>query len=197
MPEVTVFLAVVGSLLLLGGIGTTLTYTVVRSARRDWRTLSRSGARLKGPLPPLAKELEELDSALLAFAQEWGEAFASGEQAKLEGALGKLHVEFFAGDTFEGKRGRAVGPRHVQVAARVWGLGRTALFHELVHWALWNLTGEPDPDHQGDRYPGWEPEHDALIALLSKRFRKVEEGSEPEVSGKTAKGMCGTCERTV
>jgi len=197
MAELTVSALTLSSLLFLAGVGVALTFLVLQSARRDWRVLSRSGARAKGPLPPLTEDTE-LDSALLAFAQEWGSTFDTpGDRAKLEGAFGRLHVEFFAGDTFDGKRGLTVSAQSVKVAARAWGLGRTALFHELVHWALWNLTGEPDPDHQGDRYPGWGPEHDVLIGKLKARFRKVEEGAEPEVSEKTAKGSCGTCERAL
>lgn len=35
----------------------------------------------------------------------------------------------------------------------------TAFTHEFVHYALWSINGEPDPDHEEDTYKGWTKEH--------------------------------------
>ena len=35
----------------------------------------------------------------------------------------------------------------------------TAFTHEFVHYALWSISGEPDPDHEEDTYKGWTKEH--------------------------------------
>jgi len=56
-----------------------------------------------------------------------------------------------------------------------FSLGRTALFHEIVHAVLWRqgfFSG--DPDHQGDTYKGWTDDHNDLIRAMNARV--IEEG---------------------
>lgn len=51
-------------------------------------------------------------------------------------------------------------------------ISRSSFTHELVHLALWAQGGTPDPDHEGDSYPGWTPAHTTFIhefnAVLEK-----------------------------
>lgn len=42
-------------------------------------------------------------------------------------------------------------------------ISATALWHELVHLTLWNLNDEPDPDHEGSSYSGWETDETQVI----------------------------------
>lgn len=56
-----------------------------------------------------------------------------------------------------------------------FSLGRTSLFHEIVHTILWRqgfFYG--DPDHQQDSYKGWTDAHNELIVEMKKRA--IEEG---------------------
>lgn len=41
---------------------------------------------------------------------------------------------------------------------------QTSFVHELAHVAIWALKGtDADPDHLGNRYTGWEIEHNIMI----------------------------------
>lgn len=184
-------------LLVVGGIPLLILIWVFVDSRKGWRALSRSGASWRGELPPLAPRSEELDSALLAFVEAWGSRFGENQRHTLKRRMRFLWITSSPGDSFEHRgqqlRGITHGFRTIEFAARAWGFGRTALFHELVHWALWNLTGEPDPDHTGDSWKGWTAEHDALIESLKMRFRDVEEGTLEAPELETA--ICGSCER--
>lgn len=42
-------------------------------------------------------------------------------------------------------------------------ISNTSLFHEIVHIMLWNLYGEPDPDHEEKAYSGWDLMHTQII----------------------------------
>lgn len=52
-------------------------------------------------------------------------------------------------------------------------ISRTALGHELIHIVLWNTTGEPDPDHEGDEYKGWGPKHTQVERLVSQKLQQA------------------------
>lgn len=49
----------------------------------------------------------------------------------------------------------------------------TALVHELMHYALLLSTGDPDPDHEGDKYGHWDKRHTKLISNLSYEIREM------------------------
>lgn len=56
-----------------------------------------------------------------------------------------------------------------------WPLGNTALFHELLHWAFWNLERDPDPDHAAGDGP-WTSAHDKWIGELKRDYREMTNG---------------------
>lgn len=39
----------------------------------------------------------------------------------------------------------------------------SALAHELVHIVLWHIYGHGDPDHLGNKYPGWTHKHSLVV----------------------------------
>jgi hypothetical protein len=149
-------------------------------ARQGWTRLPKTGTRVRGASPVTP---EETESALRAFAQEYAKAF-DVPVARFDALLSKLQIQWMPGDFFEidymGKpakgRGLTASRTFIKVAARDQGLGHTALFHEMVHWTLWNLTGEPDPDHEKARYPGWTEAHTRLVKELKSRFKRIEAG---------------------
>lgn len=56
-----------------------------------------------------------------------------------------------------------------------FSLGRTAIFHEIVHAVLWRqgfFYG--DPDHEQDTYKGWTAKHNDLIREM--KLLAIEEG---------------------
>jgi hypothetical protein len=146
---------------------------------RFWRTvdkmteLPRSGLLMlgEGAPPP-----EQVDQAIMDFIDEWGRTFGGGRVALFEEIEGAL-ITWHAGDSFpnprpSGKnlRGLTVDKRRIEVAARDGPIGNTALFHELVHLALWNLNDDPDWDHDGDQAEGWTKDHDIMIKRLKERW---------------------------
>lgn len=48
----------------------------------------------------------------------------------------------------------------------------TALIHELIHVALWELEGDPDADHEGNLYKGWTEKHSQLEREANKRLKE-------------------------
>lgn len=51
-------------------------------------------------------------------------------------------------------------------------MSESALIHELVHLAIRAQQGEHgDPDHEGDKYPGWTKAHSELIYKTKQMLR--------------------------
>jgi hypothetical protein len=175
------------------------------------KLLPKSRAYILGTPPPALRDaVEECDTALMAFIEEWRERFGAEQGYRAKVALQSAVLEFVEGDSFEAPNGMSVrgltlGRKEAKIAARHKGLGATTFFHEPVHMVLWSLSGEPDPDHEGDAYgaPGlrWTEEHNEMIKALKRRFAWVEEknareGEEPELSGPIDGTLtCGTCKR--
>lgn len=190
-------------------------FLIVRERLR-WQRLPHTRALVAGDGPPPASQ----DLALLAFIDAWKERGFGGHE-KLRAAMPKLHIAWRVGryftmkDTGELKMtGRTVSPKSIVVA--IWegaSLGDVALFHELTHWALWVTTGEPDADHEEERYKGWTPQHTAMIVEL-KSLHRMKEGralkqaltvvgdngvtvvEEPVAIDESVR-YCGTCDRVV
>ena len=50
-------------------------------------------------------------------------------------------------------------------------IAASALVHELVHSALWAMDGNHgDPDHEGDLFEGWTPDHTLFISELNREL---------------------------
>lgn len=57
-----------------------------------------------------------------------------------------------------------------------------ALTHELVHWALFHLTGNADPDHEAARYgTQWTQAHNDLIKQVDFDLRALRAGNPQQV----------------
>jgi hypothetical protein len=198
---------VVGMFVIAVGAGIWRSYQL----HRQLKLLPKSRAYILGPPPPALRDaVEECDTALMAFIEEWRQRFGAEQGYRAKVALQGAVLEFVEGDSFLDNVGRKVrgltlGRKEAKIAARHKGLGATAFFHEPVHMVLWSLSGEPDPDHEGDAYgaPGlrWTEEHNDMIRTLKRRFAWVEEkgaveGEEPELSGPVDGTLtCGTCDR--
>jgi hypothetical protein len=154
---------------------------ILLRARLSWTRLPHTRAFVQGEGPPPASQ----DDALLAFADAWRQRGFDGADDALR-SFERLHIAWREGQYFtqpdvkgpDGEllkmRGRTLSPKHMIVA--IWDgavLGDTAFFHELTHVALWVTTGEADPDHKGDRWPGWTEEHDDMIRELKSLYRLV------------------------
>ena len=122
--------------------------------------------------------------ALTIFYHSWVEEFGDS-QGLLEERLNRLYIKW--GKTtktlkyvysVEGiKRdsatvlGLTLSPTYIWVYQREKedSISQTSLVHELVHVALWatNPHSHGDPDHEGDKIPGWTPAHTALIGKIN------------------------------
>lgn len=49
-------------------------------------------------------------------------------------------------------------------------LHRTAMWHELMHVALWNIEGDPDHDHEDGEGP-WTDDHNEFVGILKERAK--------------------------
>lgn len=119
------------------------------------------------------------------FEDEYVEKFQLNEDDSwiLHRSLSDITVECRKGDTvtfdWYGEEHTALAvtlsPDYVLMSVQDGlSLGRSSFFHELVHVVLWNLQGDPDPDHLGDKYSGWEEEHEELIFELRTRYLFLE-----------------------
>ena len=64
-------------------------------------------------------------------------------------------------------------PEHIWVYAPIdTVISDTALIHELIHLALFVSFGDPDPDHEGDKYSGWTVNHTQLIDKVAARLHE-------------------------
>lgn len=124
---------------------------------------------------------ESLAEAIDVFSDEYASKFnlSDEDHNKLITALSEITVECREGDhvdfKWNGQDERAIAvtlsPTYVLMSVdKTMSIGRSSIFHELTHVALWNLQGSPDPDHLGEDYHGWTPEHEELIFLLRMRF---------------------------
>ena len=112
--------------------------------------------------------------ALDAFVSGW-EDYDFPKVPAVETAMGELLVEWKPGDYFEagGKkfRGLTKSKRHIQLAERNGApIGRTAIFDELMHVALWVTTGKPDENHEAEGRGDWSDRHSELRQKLKRDF---------------------------
>jgi hypothetical protein len=128
---------------------------------------------------------ERVSIAMHTFLKKWKEQFphnAIGRKG-VEGALNSLSTEFSGvkktanAYTVDGTyskdlpvSGLTLAPEWIWVRIRPGErLCQTSFVHELVHVAIWALNGtDGDPDHLGDKYPGWKLEHNIMIQEINK-----------------------------
>ena len=130
----------------IAGVGGAVAMQAVRVASR-YRRL-KCGARIRG----LKGRDDECNRALLAFLREWGMYFGVAESAILREEISSLKIHFLVSERVLAETGRMVSRNAIEVLDR-GPLGRSALFHELVHWANWQLYGDPDPNHAAPNGP--------------------------------------------
>lgn len=131
---------------------------------------------------------EETMQALLIFKECWSTMI---DKRDLKPALDKLNIfwkkepiDLKRAYTIDGKTfSKAAGIARTKKDVDVWiydkdkkpeevKISGTALVHELIHVILWNLNGEPDPDHEGPTYEGWTKAHTELEEEVRKRLRE-------------------------
>ncbi len=144
-------LAALGLALLLSGCSTTV----------------EGGLRLCPYNPGEMRDLERDFVALWRVAE-------LPEPLRVERAIREVNVECHE-TVIVGGLGVVYGVTHspwdVEIATLDPGSGvpltlrQSALAHEYVHVALWNVTGDPDVTHAAEEGP-WTPVHDALILAL-------------------------------
>jgi hypothetical protein len=130
----------------------------------------------------LLPEPKDISFSIVVFESEWTKTF--GKSDALLVALNSLFIEMdeedkaVTGYTKSGVKfidakivGLARTPTWIWIHATPTDrLCQTSLVHELVHIALWadSPAGHGDPDHEGEKYPGWSLEHSAFIDRVNK-----------------------------
>jgi hypothetical protein len=127
---------------------------------------------------------DEVALAMILFYTLW-EDWYGDEELKLFHALSELaiiwmpraweiKVSVFDEDGLKIDGGRGIlldglthGNSVILVSKGSGELWKTSLVHELTHIALMATTGTADPDHLGDKYPGWTEEHSGLIDFVN------------------------------
>ena len=61
----------------------------------------------------------------------------------------------------------------IWVWAEDYQLSETSLIHELTHIALRHTCGEPDADHEGDKYVCWDDRHSEFIDSVNQVLKSV------------------------
>ncbi len=176
MGALVTTIAVVASLVVISGFYVGL--LVYRS--RQWITLPGTGIKQTDQPFPDA----EVFQAVKIFEGVWRDNF--GLNQKVLDAIWTVKIKWIHSMGFDLPEPydlRATGwnpsGNTVWVATRMSeNIAATALFHELVHVVLRLTTGESDPDHEGDEYPGWTSRHTEAKREAQHRFSewRISEG---------------------
>jgi len=173
---------------------------VPRSTRsfEECKLLSNSPQMLKVPQFRMAyiiiddcsiMDRERVSIAMHIFLDKWKEYFpyAVVDNEKVEEALNLLSAEFSdsrktaSAYRMDGTYGRNLSVSGLTLTPGwIWvktkpgdRLCDTSFAHELIHVAIWNLKGtDGDPDHLGDKYAGWELEHNIIIQETNRMLCK-------------------------
>lgn len=175
MSIIAIIAFIVGAIAAVGIPASVIGYAFFAKSKTFQEMLSGAFTSRNGPPPAL------VDGAIADFVDEWGRVFTGGRK-EVAAAFDGLHIKWHKGDTFSHKksalhtgidvRGVTNGKKSIEVALRSGTIGDTAFFHELVHVTLWNIAGEPDPNHEDDHdWDTWKPEHNDLVARLKERWR--------------------------
>jgi hypothetical protein len=167
-PPASIIAALVGASFALIPIAMLVLPTIIRPKVR----VPFSDVRMSPHCPESPKAIH---AALEDFMEEWSSRF--GPDPKTREALKGLDIYWIPKPAFYARGIKAAGVvdnrNRIRIAAPPGiHLGQTAFFHELVHLMLWHTQGDPDPDHEGDAWAGWNPEHSELIEELNKRWRE-------------------------
>ena len=130
-------------------------------------------------------DVERVSIAMHVFLEKWREQFPNNiiGNERVEEAFHSLSAEFSGSEKtanayrMDGTYGQNLSvsgltltPGWVWVKTRPGDrICKTSFVHELVHVAIWNLKGtDGDPDHLGDKYSGWELEHNMVAQETNK-----------------------------
>lgn len=166
-----------------------------------WKQLPGGGMILQSDHPfPDA----DLRAGITIFMATFEEKF--GPNLEVHEYIWSTRIEWREGNDFPlndqfGRRAYGWNPsgNHIHVAVRDGGnLANTALFHELVHVVLRATNGSPDPDHEGDRFPGWTPEHTALereskAAFTAWWLENTGASLVDSAAPAASEGVCASC----
>ena len=131
---------------------------------RRGKILKRSG--VKATNCPVA--LGVLDAEIMRFRDCWPH---KGDKYRLQRAFYRLVIKFEPGKHFDnyanGEKavGEVVSKYCIRLASDTPTMRRGALHHELVHWALLVLEGDPDSNHNSPG-GGWGAGHDQMLRRL-------------------------------
>lgn len=135
---------------------------------------------------------EDTSEALIVFYDTWIQFFGEQEADKVLDVLANLNIYYVPENWVitpfkifsesgepdgDGKkditiRGLAINKHTIKVASNSQPISKSSLAHELVHVVLWNLypSSYGDPDHLGDKYPGWTKKHSLLKDTVNLRL---------------------------
>ena len=137
--------------------------------------------------PPSARRVSQ---AIVLFYRQWQIKFGD-RGGKVKKSLHELMVEWSSeekvfenvGRNNKGRivkraivKGMTVGPTYVWLKTNEYKrVFASSLMHELVHVSLWaSGCRGGDPDHEGDMYVCWTPEHTEFIDRLNDLLVKFD-----------------------
>ena len=191
--------AIVTVAILSGVVGawTGLLGTTIYLATRRFvgsKKLLRRNVWVIGPIP--SQWISELDDMLDKLEELWVDRV--GTRGDFRRAMDGLTLEYFKGNSLvvidQGSprkfSGIFISKKYAKIAIKKGGLGNTATAHEIGHIVLAHTPPhyEADPDHEGDRWPGWKPEVTAVTEEVNISFQMILPANDDEKVP-----LCGSC----
>ena len=131
-------------------------------------------------------ESRDVALAIVVFADEWAVTF--GKSCETLDALHELMVEwssairkvsgyYLNGQPYVNREvvGLALSPRWIWIKIQPGkNICSTSFVHELVHVAIWAIKEtDGDPDHEGNKYPGWSPAHTEFVKRVNETLCQI------------------------